>query len=215
MGRVLEPILGGVNPRLPDLCWALSEHLRGSLPCPRVPRQCDERCLLLLPVYLSNFCLQPGLEPAQSATDWATNFPIKGIIVPKVLPSRVNTIKQQLQPIFERWREVKETKPVLWGKGSSHCLLLKLKIRQNSKTSAPWRRTCSWVKFNRGKSVNIGVAVHHMCLVFLLHKQLTYNQAVFITCILLAGLLWNKLLLKNTERITMIYESPQLTSLLP
>lgn len=98
--------------RLPDLSWALSEHLRGSLPCPRVPRQCDERCLLLLPVYLSNFCLQPGLEPAQSATDWATNFPIKGIIVPKVLPSRVNTRQSnnRCSPFLrgeEKWKRLK------------------------------------------------------------------------------------------------------------
>lgn len=41
------------------------------------------------------------------------------------------------------------------------------------------------MKFNRGKSVNIVVAVHHMLGVSF--TQVTFNQAVifFITCILL------------------------------
>lgn len=107
-----------------------------------------------------------------------------------------------------RWTYwMKKNQPFLWGEGSSHCQFVKLKIRKNSKTSASWRRPCSWVKFNRGKSVSIGVVVHHTCLVFNTNKYHLIKQFL-ITCILLADLLRNELLPKNIERVTIIFKFP-------
>lgn len=50
--RGLEPIpatgerQGTSLDKFPALCWALTELLQDSLPFPRAPRQCAERCLL-------------------------------------------------------------------------------------------------------------------------------------------------------------------------
>lgn len=53
-GRMLEPIPSTDErqstslDKLPVVSRALLEHLRGSLPCPRVPWQCTESCLRML-----------------------------------------------------------------------------------------------------------------------------------------------------------------------